>query len=297
MMADELEGMVLRIRRFEERLQREFHAGNVPGLVHLQIGQEAVAAGVCAALRDGDQVTSTHRPHGHAVARGLPLTPIIAELLGRVDGLCRGWGGSMHLIDVDAGFLGANGIVGASAPLAVGAALSARQRGDGSLATAFFGDGALGQGSLYEAVNLAVIWRLPVVFVCEDNGYADATPAEYAVGGDRSRRLAAFGVPAEVVDGMDVHAVAEAASNAVQRARAGGGPSVLHCETYRYVGHAEGAYGYYPPDSARYRTDEELEAWRARDPVLRIVDPELEESLAIELDGAWRAAMASEVAA
>lgn len=296
-MADELERMVIRIRRFEERLQREFHAGNVPGLVHLQIGQEAVAAGVCAALRDGDQVTSTHRPHGHAVARGLPLIPIIAELLGRVDGLCRGWGGSMHLIDVDAGFLGANGIVGASAPLAVGAALSARQRADGSLAAAFFGDGALGQGSLYEAVNLAVIWRLPVIFVCEDNGYADATPAEYAVAGDRSRRLAAFGVPAEVVDGMDVHAVAEAASKAVERARAGRGPSVLHCETYRYVGHAEGAYGYYPPDNARYRTDAEVASWRARDPVLHIVDPELEETLAIELDSAWRAAMASEVAA
>ena len=296
-MTDELDRMVLRIRRFEERLQREFHAGNVPGLIHLQIGQEAVAAGVCAALRDGDQVCSTHRPHGHAVARGLPLVPIIAELLGRVDGLCRGWGGSMHLIDVEAGFLGANGIVGASAPLAVGAALSARQRGDGSVAIAFFGDGALGQGALYEAVNLAVIWRLPVVFVCEDNGYADATPAEYAVGGDRGHRLAAFGLPCDVVDGMAVRRVAEAAATAVARARAGAGPSVLHCETYRFVGHAEGAYGYYPPDSARYRTEAELAAWRERDPVREIDDEELERALVSELDEAWRDARSSEVAA
>ena len=296
-MTDKLDAMVLRIRRFEERLQREFHAGNVPGLIHLQIGQEAVPAGVCAALRSGDQVTSTHRPHGHAVARGLPLVPIIAELLGRVDGLCRGWGGSMHLIDVEAGFLGANGIVGASAPLAVGAALSARQRGDGSVAIAFYGDGALGQGPLYEAVNLAVIWRLPVVFVCEDNGYADATPAEYALSGDRGRRLSAFGLPCEVVDGMDVRRVADVAATAVERARSGQGPSVLHCATYRYVGHAEGAYGYYPPDSARYRTDEELAEWQKRDPVRGIDDRALERALATELDEAWQAAAASEVAA
>jgi pyruvate dehydrogenase E1 component alpha subunit len=203
----------------------------------------------------------------------------------------------MHLSDVGAGFLGANGIVGASAPLAVGAALSARQRGDGSVAIAFFGDGALGQGALYEAVNLAVIWRLPVVFVCEDNGYADATPAEYAVGGNRGHRLAAFGLPCDVIDGMAVHRVAEAATTAVERARSGAGPSVLHCETYRYVGHAEGAYGYYPPDSARYRTDEELAAWRRRDPLRGIVDHALEQALASELDDAWRIATASEVAA
>jgi pyruvate dehydrogenase E1 component alpha subunit len=250
-----------RIRAFEERVRKEFAAGKLPGFVHLYAGQEAVAAGVCAGLRASDYIVSNHRGHGHCIAKGVDLNGMMAELFGRATGTCKGKGGSMHIADVDKGMLGANGIVGAGFPLACGAGLTAKIKGTGQVSVCFFGDGSTNQGTFHESMNLAAIWALPVLFVAENNGYAESTPVSYAVSvPELTMRAVAYGIPAVSVDGMDVVAVHEAAVTAVARARAGDGPTFLEFKTYRYYGHFEG-------DAQTYKTKEEVQRHRERDPL------------------------------
>ncbi|MEV7781103.1 thiamine pyrophosphate-dependent dehydrogenase E1 component subunit alpha [Kitasatospora sp. NPDC088351] len=289
--------MLRLIRGFEELALTLVRSGVITGGIHPYIGQEAVAVGVCSALGDGDRLTSTHRGHGHVLARGADPRRLLAELAGRVDGLNQGRGGSMHAADLSLGILGANGIVGAGAPIAVGAAWAARQAGEDRVAVAFFGDGALNQGVLLESLNLAAMWRLPVVFVCENNGYATTLPAATAVAGSALGRAAAFGIPAAEVDGMDTEAVRSAAEEAVGRARAGGGPAFLECRTYRFEGH----HTMERRMKLRYRTPEEVAGWRARDPLLRAAEAigaargeALDAEVAAELAEAERFALASE---
>lgn len=273
---------VLTIRRFEELVVQFVNSNDIAGVTHEYIGEEAIAAGVCAALRDDDYITSTHRGHGHVLAKGADPGRMLAELFGRTTGLNRGRGGSMHIADVSLGVLGANGIVAAGTPFAAGAAWSSRQKGSDRVAVAFFGDGGINQGVLHETLNLAALWKLGVIFVCENNGYALTLPAERATAGAMSERVAAYGIPSRVVDGMDPEAVYEAANEAVVRARAGDGPSFIQCDAYRFSGHhtAEGTMG------LSYRTDEEIETWRMRDPV---------EAAGARLDPARRAAIDREV--
>jgi TPP-dependent pyruvate/acetoin dehydrogenase alpha subunit len=256
------ERMVL-IRAFEERVKALMEAGTPFGVAHFYVGQEAVAVGVCAALRPDDWIASTHRGHGHCIAKGVDVRPMMAELYGKATGTNRGKGGSMHITDVRVGMLGVNPIVGAGAPHAVGAALSAKRRGTDQVAVAFFGDGAANIGATHEAMNLAAVWRVPCVFVCENNGYAQSTPAEYATSGEIWRRAAGYGMPGEQVDGQNVLAVYEAAARAVEQARAGGGPSLIEARTYRYYGHS------YGDEPHRYRLEEEERAARARDCIAR----------------------------
>jgi acetoin:2,6-dichlorophenolindophenol oxidoreductase subunit alpha len=251
------------IRRFEERAIELVRAGIIPGGIHPYLGQEAVAAGVCAALRPDDLVTSTHRGHGHVLAKGADPARMLAELAGRATGFNRGRGGSMHAADFGRGILGADAIVGAAAPIAAGAAWAARQAGADRVAVAFFGDGAVNQGIVLEAFNLAALWSVPVVYVCENNGFATTTRTEDAVAGSITARAAAFGIPAGTVDGMDAEAVFAAADEAVARARSGQGPSFLECLTYRFDAHHTFEHILRP----RYRTDEEVALGRARDPV------------------------------
>lgn len=257
---EQLREMVL-IREFESRVQTLFENNELPGFVHLYLGQEAVAVGACSAINDDDYITSTHRGHGHAIAKGLDPDRMMAELFGKETGYCGGKSGSMHIADVDQGMLGANGIVGAGQPLAAGAGLSIRRSGSDEVCLSFFGEGAMAEGQLHEAMNLAGVMDLPVVFLCENNQYGEMTPAEeqHHVEGFESRGDV-YDMPAETVDGMSVGAVHEATQEAVERARAGEGPSLLICETYRYRGHYEG-------DPMDYRDDQELEEWRERDPV------------------------------
>ena len=251
------------IREFEERLKWLVETGAPVGPVHFYTGQEACAAGVCAALEPTDWIASTHRGHGHCIAKGVEVDRMMAELYGKTTGTNRAKGGSMHMTDIRAGMLGVNPIVGAGATHAVGAGLSAKVRGTKEVAVAFFGEGAASIGALHEAMNLAAIWKLPVVFVCENNGYAQSTPVEYAVPiANISDRAAAYAMPGVTVDGQDVLAVWEAAGVAVGRARAGEGPSLIECKTYRYYGHHQG------DDTLRYRTAEEESAARARDCIL-----------------------------
>jgi len=251
--------MVL-IRHFEElalelRLQDRIH-----GVVHPYSGQEAIAVGVCANLRVTDRIVSNHRGHGHCIAKGVEVHRMMAELYGKTTGSNRGKGGSMHITDVRVGMLGVNPIVGMGATHAVGAALSAKVRKTKQVAASFFGEGAAGIGALHEAMNLAAIWKLPVVFVCENNGYAQSTPVEYALSVPRvADRAAAYNMPGVTVDGQDVLAVREAAVTAVERARAGQGPSLIECMTYRYYGHHQG------DDTQRYRSKAEEEEARSRD--------------------------------
>ncbi|MFE0463578.1 thiamine pyrophosphate-dependent dehydrogenase E1 component subunit alpha [Kitasatospora sp. NPDC058965] len=259
--------MMRLIREFETRALALVREGLIVGGTHPYIGQEAVAVGVCAALRSTDQLTSTHRGHGHVLAKGADPGRLLAELLGRENGLNHGRGGSMHAADFSLGILGANGMVGAGAPIAVGAAWAAARRGEDTVVAAFFGDGALNQGVLLESLNLAAIWRVPVVFVCENNGYATTLPAAAGVAGSAVGRAAAFGIPAETVDGMDVAAVAAAAERAVARARAGEGPGFVECLTYRFEGH----HTVERRMKLAYRDAAELAAWRQRDPLL--LDP------------------------
>ncbi|HEU5354493.1 MAG TPA: thiamine pyrophosphate-dependent dehydrogenase E1 component subunit alpha [Actinocrinis sp.] len=253
------------IRGFEEQALELVKSGVIVGGIHPYIGQEAVAVGVCAALRPDDQITSTHRGHGHVLAKGADPRRMLAELAGRETGLNRGRGGSMHAADLSLGILGANGIVGAGAPIAAGAAWAAKQAGLDRVAASFFGDGALNQGVLLETLNLAAIWRLPVLFVCENNGYATTLPAATAVGGSALGRAEAFGIPAEAVDGMDTEAVFTAARSAVERARSGGGPTFLECGTYRFEGHHTVERRF----RVSYRTPQEIAQWRERDPLPR----------------------------
>ncbi len=252
------------IRRFEERVVELVNKNEIPGTTHEYVGEEAVATGVCHALRTDDVITSTHRGHGHILAKGGDPKRMMAELMGKSTGYNRGRGGSMHIADLGLGIYGANGIVGAGAPIACGAALAAKLGGHDRVAVAFFGDGATNQGAVHEAMNLAAIWTLPVLFVCENNGYAisasikDMSPLERL-----ADRAAGYRMPGVTVDGMDVLAVHAAAAELVARARAGGGPAFLECRTYRFVGHftAEKALG------IRYRSDEEIAEWRRRDPI------------------------------
>jgi acetoin:2,6-dichlorophenolindophenol oxidoreductase subunit alpha len=251
------------IRGFEELALRLVKSGEIVGGTHPYIGEEAVAVGVCAALAEPDLITSTHRGHGHVLAKGADPARMLAELAGRDTGLNRGRGGSMHAADVGRGILGANAIVGAAAPIAVGAAWAAQRRGSGQVVVTFFGDGGLNQGVLLEALNLAALWQLPVLFVCENNGYATTMPVRTGVAGSATGRAEAFGIPAATVDGMDVETVREAASEAVGRARRGDGPSLLECMTYRFGPHHTMEFGI----RLNYRTPGEIETWRARDPL------------------------------
>ena len=243
------------IRMFEDRVNQEMSTGDVPGAVHLYAGQEASAVGICMHLSDDDRIASTHRGHGHCIAKGCDVDGMMAEIFGRANGICHGKGGSMHIADLDKGMMGANGIVGGGPPLICGAAMTAKYRKTGGVAVAFAGDGAFNQGTTQESLNLASIWKLPVIFAIEDNGFAEATSSDYASAGDVVARAAAFDIPADRVDGLDFFSVHEAAEKAVERGRSGAGPSVLHIKTPRYYGHFSG-------DADTYRTAEEKEAMR-----------------------------------
>jgi pyruvate dehydrogenase E1 component alpha subunit len=244
------------IRHFEERVQEEFSKGGIPGFVHLYAGQEASAVGICTELGPKDYIASTHRGHGHSIAKGCDVTAMMTELFGKQDGLCAGKGGSMHIADLDQGMLGANGIVGGGPPLVVGAALTAKTLGTGTVAVSFTGDGGSNQGTVFEAMNLAVVLQLPAIFVFENNGYGEYTGASYAVGSrDIAGRAAGFGLPAVKVSGDDFFAVHEAAREAVERARTGGGPSVIEVDTCRFYGHHSG-------DAQLYRGKDEVKGLR-----------------------------------
>ncbi len=251
------------IRSFEECALALVKSGDIVGGIHPYIGEEAVAVGVCAALRDDDLITSTHRGHGHVLAKGADPGRMLAELCGRATGLNRGRGGSMHAADISLGILGANAIVGAAAPIAAGAAWAAKRSGADRVVVTFFGDGALNQGVLLEAMNLAALWRLPVLFVCENNGYATTMPVAVAVAGSAPGRAAGFGIPADTVDGMDVQIVRDAAERAVTALRAGAGPALLECLTYRFGPH----HTIELKMKTSYRTEAEIEQWRQRDPL------------------------------
>jgi TPP-dependent pyruvate/acetoin dehydrogenase alpha subunit len=245
------------IREFEERLHREFATGDIPGFVHLYAGEEAIAAGVCAHLRPDDYIASTHRGHGHAIAKGCDVKGMMAEIYGKKSGICHGKGGSMHIADLSTGMLGANGIVGGGPPLVCGVGLSAKIRGTDQVGVSFTGDGGSNQGTFLESLNLASVWDAPCVFVVENNGYAEATSSRYHQKGvDVAKRADGFGMPGVVVDGHDFFAVFEAAGEAISRARAGGGPTLLECKVNRYYGHFEG-------DQQTYRGENEVEEIRA----------------------------------
>lgn len=254
---------MLTIRRFEEKVGELFGAGKLPGFVHLYIGEEAVATGVCVNLREDDFITSTHRGHGHLIAKGGDLRLMMAELYGKKTGYCKGKGGSMHIADVELGILGANGIVGGGPPIAVGAGIAVKYLDTDRVVACFFGDGAANQGTFHEGLNMASIWKLPVIFVCENNQYGISLPQrEHMNIADIADRASAYDIPGVVVDGMDVIAVYEAAHEAVRRARAGEGPSLIECKTYRYKGHFEG-------DPQIYKPKDEVEAWMKKDPIPR----------------------------
>ena len=269
------------IRNFEERGIPEAGQRGMSGSIHSSAGQEAVPTGVCANLTDEDYIGSTHRGHGHCIAKGVDPKAMMAELFGRTTGSNKGKGGSMHIADMSKGMLGTNGVVAASVPLAVGAALTSKLKNLGRVAVAFFGDGAANQGVLHESMNLASVWKLPVIFCCENNGYAESTPVEYALSvANVSDRAVGYNMPGILVDGMDVFAVYDAAGQAVARARAGEGPSLLECKTYRFYGHTVF------DNPLSYRTKEEEEYWRNRDPlkVFRETVIPLGEITAEELD-------------
>lgn len=255
---------MLRIRRFEEQILEIYTSGLMHGLAHLYIGEEAIAVGVCTALRDNDYITSTHRGHGHCVAKGGKLDEMMAEVMGRVTGICRGKGGSMHIADMSVGILGANGIVGGGFGIATGAALSAKLRKTDQVAVCFFGDGASNQGIFFEVMNYAAIWDLPIVYVCENNQYGEYTATDAVTAGDTiADRAKPFGIPGSTIDGNDVEVVYEAANEAIQRARTGGGPTLIECMTYRHRGHHVGD----PGDG--YRPEEERQEWQEKDPIAR----------------------------
>ncbi len=281
-------GMV-RIRRFEESVYDLYSRGVMPGLAHLYTGMEAVAVGVCSVLTARDNVTSTHRGHGHLLAKGGDPKRMYAELLGRAPGYNKGKGGSMHIADMSLGMLGANGIVGGGLGIATGAALSARVQGDGRISVAFFGDGALNEGLFYEVANMASLWALPVVYVLENNGYGEYTASARSTAGLPTARAEALGFPARTVDGNDVLAVREGAAWAAARARAGEGPSFLECKTYRWRGHHMGDQG----DTYGYRTQAEIESWMKVCPIERFRRRLVEE---FGIDRATPAALEAEAA-
>jgi pyruvate dehydrogenase E1 component alpha subunit len=252
------------IRFFEQTVEKHFLAGEIPGFVHLYIGEEAIATGVCANLTTDDYIASTHRGHGHSIAKGADVSRMMAEIFGRKTGYCKGKGGSMHIADFSVGMLGANGVVGGSLPLATGAALAAKMLGQKRVAVAFFGDGASNRGTFHESANLASVWKLPVIFLCENNQYASTTPYRSSTSvEDIADRARGYGMPGVIVDGNDVFAVYEAAKAAVERARDGGGPSLVEAKTYRIKGHFVG-------DPELYRSKEEVqEIFAKTDPISR----------------------------
>jgi pyruvate dehydrogenase E1 component alpha subunit len=251
------------IRTFEDRVNQEMATGDVPGAAHLYAGQEASAVGVCMHLADTDQIASTHRGHGHCIAKGCDVDGMMAEIFGKATGLCGGKGGSMHIADIEKGMLGANGIVGGGPPLICGAALSAKTLKTGGVAVAFSGDGAFNQGTTAESLNLAVVWKLPAIFVIEDNGFGEATASKHVTAGDIVQRALAHGMPAVSVDGTDLFAVHTAAAEAIEHARSGKGPYFLHIRTPRYYGHFSG-------DADTYRSTEEKETMRRERDCLKI---------------------------
>jgi len=259
----ELYKTMLKIRTFEEKVIELFAKGLIPGFVHMYVGEEAVAAGTCANLRKDDYLASTHRGHGHCIAKGADVKKMMAELFGRETGYCRGIGGSLHVADLSIGVLGATGIVGAGIPIAVGAALSVKLKKERQVVVSFFGDGATNQGTFHEALNLASIWMLPVVFVCENNQYAVSFHVSKSTAvADIADRAVAYNIPGVIVDGNDVLAVYDAVYKAVQRAREGRGPTLIECKTYRWRGHFEG-------DPQLYRTKNEVEDWKKNCPIER----------------------------
>lgn len=271
---------LLTVRRTEQRLSRLFADGEVPGFIHLSIGQEAIAVGVGAALQQSDTVASTHRGHGHALAKGVSLDRFFCELMGRAEGICRGRGGSMHVADLSIGMLGANGIVGAGAPIALGSALAHQVKGNSAIAVAFIGDGALAEGAFHETMNMAALWRVPLLLVCENNGWAEFSPIETQFVPALSDLARAFSIPAERVNGDDVEAVAVAADRIVDVMRTGAGPHILECTTHRVHGHFEG-------DPQKYRDPAELAEVQQYDPVaicaVRLADREVEERQLLEI--------------
>jgi pyruvate dehydrogenase E1 component alpha subunit len=283
----ELLRQMLTIRRFEERASADYLAGKIYGVVHCYIGEEAVAVGVCSALDSDDRIISTHRGHGHCIAKGADLNRMMAELYGRQAGYCKGKGGSMHIADFDIGMLGANGIVAGGIAIVTGAGLAAQMEGKGGVAVSFFGDGASNAGPFHECLNIAASWKLPMLYVCENNMYAAQTPAAatHALG-DVAPRAAGYGIPGVIVDGNDVFAVYQAAHAAVERARSGGGPTLIECKTYRQRAHTERRG---QPDP-RDRT--EVEGWLRRDPIALLAQQLREQG---EIDSAGLEAMENEI--
>lgn len=267
---------MLKIRRFEEKVDEFFKANLMWGTCHLYTGEEATAVGAIATLKNEDYITSTHRGHGHCIAKGARLDKMMAELLGKETGYCRGRGGSMHIADVESGNLGANGVVGGGIPIAVGAALSSNMKKDGRVTLCFFGDGASNNGTFHESINLASVWKLPVVFVVENNLYGMSVPVKKASSveniADRSK---GYGIPGYIVDGNDVEAVFETVKEAVDLARSGGGPSMIECKTYRWMGHSKS-------DANVYRTKEEINSWKQRCPIKRYREKLINEGVATE---------------
>ena len=262
----DLHRRMVRIRLFEEAAGKLAEAAKLPGFLHLYVGEEAVAAGVCANLTDADSITSTHRGHGHLVAKGGQFRPMMAELMAKSTGYCNGKGGSMHISSLEVGMLGANGIVGAGSPIAVGAAFTHKYRDDGNIAVAFFGDGATNIGAFHEAANMACALKLPIVFACENNEYGEFTPRNKTMAiTDIVDRAQGYGMPGVIVDGMDAVAVYEAASEAVARARAGKGPTLIEAKTYRFYNH-HGIQNL----GLKYRPDSEVEVWKQRDPIFTL---------------------------
>ena len=260
------------IREFEERLHADFAKGDIPGFVHLYAGEEAAGTGIMMHLEDKDRIASTHRGHGHCIAKGVDPREMMAEIYGKVTGSCRGKGGSMHIADLSKGMMGANGILGAGAPLVCGAALAAKYRGDGGVAISFVGDGASNQGTFLESLNLAAVWNLPAIFVVENNGYAESTSRDYAVAVDSYvDRAAGFGLPGVTVDGLDFFAVYEAAGEIIKRAREGGGPALLECKMIRMFGHFEG-------DQQTYRAKGEVEDIRANKDCIKMFSSRVTEA-------------------
>lgn len=276
---------MVRIRVFETEAGRLMEAGEMPGFLHLYVGQEAVAAGVMSVLGDDDQITSTHRGHGHAVAKGAQFKPMFAELFGKVTGYCHGRGGSMHINDLSIGMFGANGVVGAGIPIATGTAFANQYRGTTSVSAAFFGDGASNIGAFHEAANMAAVLRLPMLFVCENNGYAEFTPqSKHMLLTDVADRAASYGMPSEICDGMDVLHVRETTQRAVERARTGGGPTMIEAKTYRYYDH-QGVKGL----RKTYRSQEEVAEWQERDAITGLERAAVEAGLATseEFEKTW----------
>ena len=281
----DLHRRMVRIRLFEEAAGRLAEANKLPGFLHLYVGEEAVASGVCGALNDDDHITSTHRGHGHLVAKGGDFNRMMAELMGKSTGYCKGKGGSMHISDTSLGMLGANGIVGAGSPIAVGAAFANKYRGKGQVAVAFFGDGSTNIGAFHEAANMACALHLPIVFACENNEYGEFTPRDKTMAiTDVIDRAAGYGMPGVIVDGMDVIAVHEAAVEAVERARQGGGPSMIEAKTYRFYNHP-GVQNL----GLKYRSDEEVAIWKLRDPIFTFEDRMIEngEATRANFDDIW----------